>query len=1009
YAPFGPEEVFLQVAPPSFDASIVEVFGALLNGARVAILPAGAPSLDELAAAIAHHGVTALWLTAGLFHQMVELRLDGLRGPRSLIAGGDVISPELMRRAVAGLPGCLLSDAYGPTENTTFSSMQPLPAVADVVSPVPIGRPIANSTVHLLAAAFRPVPAGVAGELYTGGDGLSRGYRGRPDLTAERFVPSPFPASSFGGERLYRTGDVARWRPDGALEFLGRRDQQVKIRGFRVEPGEVEAVLARHPGVADVAVVVREEAGGKALAAYVVPRGGEELPADLREHVRASLPEYMRPAYLIALPALPLNANDKVDRRALAALEVRPAAGAQAHEPPRSPVEERLAAIWREVLGVEQVGIHDDFFALGGHSLLAISALARIGEAFGVDLPVSDLFAAPTVAGLAERLAAGPGEREEAPVGPEPPPAPAAPRRTFSELPRTPLEEQLAAIWREVLGLERIGVHDDFFDLGGHSLLAHRVAMRIADQLDVDLDLQALFEMPTVAALAERIAEGGMARAGERDLPAVTGDSFPLSFAQQRLWLLDRIGRGDASYNLPAALRLEGALETGPLARALAWIVRRHEPLRTVYAVVNEEPVQVVLPPPGEPGLPLPRLDLGGLPGPARERALWSALRAEGNRPFDLTRGPVARFLLVRLGDREHVLLATLHHIATDGWSMSVFFRELVTFYGDFAAGREPSLPEPPLRYADWAARQRREMEGGKLDAQIAYWRRQLAGLPVLELPADRPRQAGGGDRGGNLRVELPAELARSLHGRLGAGGGITSFNLLLTGFAALLARLSGQDDFAIGLPTAGRNRAHAEGLIGFFVNTLVTRDQVADDPPVPALLRRLRDTALAAQNHQDVPFERLVEVLQPERVAGVSPLFQVVLNYLASPLARVPMPGLEVSLVDVELGIAKFDLTLSAYEEGGSLRGWVEYRAALFDPATVERWMGYLRALLAGAAADPSRRLSELPLLSTAEQWQVAGEWNDTALPLPHDLCLHELVAAQAARTPDAPAVIAE
>jgi len=1012
YAPFGPGEVFLQVAPPSFDASIVEVFGALLNGARVAILPAGAPSLDELAAAIARHRVTALWLTAGLFHQMVELRLDGLRGPRSLIAGGDVISPELMRRAVEGLPGCLVSDAYGPTENTLFSTMQPLPAAAGVVSPVPIGRPIANSTVHLLDAAFHPVPAGVPGELCTGGDGLSRGYRGRPELTAERFVPNPFPSSPQGGERLYRTGDLARWRPDGSLEFLGRRDQQVKIRGFRVEPGEIEAVLARHPGVADVAVVVRDEPGGKALAAYVVPRGGESLPGDLREHVRAALPEYMRPAYLIALPELPLNANDKVDRRALAAREVQAGAASAVYEAPRNPAEERLAAIWSEVLGVERVGVHDDFFALGGHSLLAIRALARISEELGVDLPVKDLFAAPTVAGLAERLAAGPGE-EEAPAA-WTPPAAAAPRppRTpapASELPRNPLEEQLAAIWSEVLGVERIGVHDDFFDLGGHSLLAHRVAMRAAQQMEIDLDLQALFETPTVAALARRIAAGEMAPAArESDLPALTGESFPLSFAQQRLWLLDRIAPGGSTYNLPAALRLDGDLETVALVRALAEIVRRHEPLRTVYGVVGEEGVQVVLPPPGVDGLELARLELGGLPEEARQPALWAALRQEGNRPFDLERGPVTRFLLIRLDGREHVLMATLHHIATDGWSMSVFFRELVALYGDFAAGREPSLPALPLRYVEWAARQRQDLEGGKLDAQLGYWRRQLAGLPVLELPTDRPRSAAAGNHSGNRRVDLPAELTAGLRA-LGAGTGVTPFAVLLSGFVALLARLSGQDDFAVGLPSAGRNRAHAEGLIGFFVNTLVTRARLADDPPFRALLRRMRDTALAAQSHQDVPFERLVEELQPERAAGVSPFFQVLLNYMASPLSKIPLPGLTVSFVDIALGVAKFDLTLSMVEDEGGLQGWVEYRAALFDPATVERWVGHLRTLFAAAVADPSLQLSALPLLSAAERWQAVGEHNATALPLPLDRCLHELVEAQAARTPGAPAVIAE
>ena len=463
--------------------------------------------------------MTSAFLTSGLFHQAVELRLEGLRGLRSLLAGGDMISPELMRRAVAGLPGCRLSNAYGPTENTTFSTCQPLTAAGGVPSPVPIGRPIANSTVQVLDGAFRPVPIGVPGELYAGGDGLARGYRGRPELTAERFVPIPFSGSPAGeeiagGGRLYATGDLARWRPDGALEFLGRRDQQVKIRGFRVEPSEIEAVIARHPGVADTAVVVRQEAGGKALAAYVVPRAAEApedgaaLPEGLREHLRAALPEYMLPAHLIPLAALPLNANGKVDRRDLAA---RPLPGGSpgadaGFVAPRTAAEERLAAIWSEVLGVERIGVHDDFFALGGHSLLAIRALARIGEAFGVDLPVGDLFAAPTVAALAARLDAV--ARPDVPAATTPAPGTSPRRRPVpaAELPRTPLEAEVAAIWREVLGVGEIGVHDDFFALGGHSLLAHRMAMRVARQMGVELDLRVHLEIPTVAAVAQEIA-----------------------------------------------------------------------------------------------------------------------------------------------------------------------------------------------------------------------------------------------------------------------------------------------------------------------------------------------------------------------------------------------------------------------------------------------------------------------------------------------------------------------
>ena len=998
YGRLGPGEVFLHFAPSAFDATTLEVWSPLLNGGRVVLFPDHAPSIEELAGAIARHGVTTLWLTAGLFHAIAESRPEALRGVSQILAGGDVLSAPHVRRALAAAGNdSVLINGYGPTENAVFTTCHPLRSADEVEEPVPIGRPVANTTVHLLDADLRPVPAGVPGELCTGGDGLARGYLGRPDLTAERFVPDPFPISSLGGERLYRTGDLARWRPDGAIEFLGRRDQQVKIRGFRIEPGEIEAALLRHAGVAEAAVVVREEPAGKALAAYVVPREGDSLPEDLREHLRASLPEYMLPARLIALPGLPLTANGKVDRRALAARRLPDEEGA-GRVLPRTPAEEQLAAIWSEVLGVEQVGVHDDFFALGGHSLLAIRALARIAEAFGVDLPVGELFLHPTVADLAERLAAAPRE----PSLPSPPAAPLARRAPAAapEPPRTPLEERVAAIWSEVLGVGPIGVHDDFFALGGHSLLAHRAAMRIARQLDVELAPQALFEAPTVAALAQRIAAGGMAPASAPPAAAPEG-AFPLSLAQRRLWLLDRLEPGTAGYNVPVAVRLEGSLETAPLVRALAAIVGRHEPLRTVYAVAEEEPVQVVL---NETGLAFAQVDLCGLPASARDRALREALRTEGTRPFDLAQGPVARFLLLALGEGERVLLATLHHIATDGWSMSVFFRELAVLYADFAAGRPASLSALPLRYADWAAGQRHALESGVLDAQIGYWRRQLADLPVLELPADRPRTAGTGDRGALRPVELRAELIDPLR-----GSGITPFTVLLAGYLALLARLSGQEDLAVGIPAAGRRELHAEELIGFFVNTLVVRSATGDDPGFAGLLRRVRDTVLAAQAHQDVPLDRLVEELQPERSPGVSPFFQAMFAYLANPLAPVRMPGLALELLDSETATAKYDLTLSIYDDGGgrNLRAWLEYRTSLLDPVTVDRWMEHLRTLLAGAAAEPSRPLSELPLLSPAERRQLLDQGTGPVSSAGVGSCLHELVERWAAAMPDAPALV--
>ena len=570
---------------------------------------------------------------------------------------------------------------------------------------MPIGRPIAGTSVHLLDAGCGRCRSGVPGELHVGGDGLARGYRGRPELTAERFVPDPFAAAP--GDRLYRTGDLARWDRDGRIEFLGRADQQVKIRGFRVEPGEVEAALVQHPDVARAAVVVREHPGlGRHLVAWVVPRQGEEPPADLKDFLRSRLPEPLLPAFFAALPELPLSPNGKVDRRALAALEPGgEAAAAPGRVAPRTPLEARLAEIWSEVLGGGPVGVHDDFFALGGHSLLAIRVLSRIKDAMGVEVPVAALFQAPTVAGLAELMARGavrsPGRwtprlepsvlaAEELPagevreiltgiwretlgredVGPDddffalggqsllalkalarirdafgaevtmadlfeaPTVAGMAQRLRRESAAAGPpeaggpavwpgpdggaeeIEAWLAGVWRDVLGVESVGPDDDFFELGGQSILAHRLAMRIAEESGVALPPQAVFEAPTLAALARRLAaadRGGALEEGPGASAELEG--YPLSLSQQRLWFIDRLHPGSNAYNLYVAARFRGGLELTALVRALAAIVARHEPLRTVYTQAGGEPVQVVLPSPSPAGLAFARVDLSG---PAR-------------------------------------------------------------------------------------------------------------------------------------------------------------------------------------------------------------------------------------------------------------------------------------------------------------------------------------------------------------------------------------------------------
>jgi amino acid adenylation domain-containing protein/non-ribosomal peptide synthase protein (TIGR01720 family) len=898
WAAMGPAETFLQLGSLAFDASTLEIWAPLLNGGRLVLFPGRRPGLDEITRAIALYGVTSLWLTAGLFHQMVGERLEGLAPLRQLLAGGDVLSPAHVRRALEGLPGCTVVNGYGPTENTTFTTCFPIRDAAGWDATVPIGRPIQGTTVHLLDGDLRPVPMGVWGELYTGGAGVARGYLARPALTAERFVPD-----SWGeGARLYRTGDVARRRPDGVLEFLGRRDGQVKIRGFRVELGEVEAALAGHPRVRAAVVVPWETAGDRRLAAYVV--GDVEEP-ELRRHLAARLPEPMVPAVFVPLDRLPLTPNGKVDRRALPAPD--PAAGrAREYLPPSNPMEESLAAACAELLGVERVGMRDSFFALGGHSLLATRLVSRLTQTHGLPVTLRMVFDAADLGDLAGRIV----EAERA----------AAPRR----IPRRP--------------------------------------------------------------------------------PG--SDSLPASFAQERLWLIDRLQPGLAAYNIPLALRIAGDVRPAVLSAALGEIVRRHEALRTTFREADGRPVQEIAPP-GR--WELPRVDLAALPAGVREALARRLAQEEAERPFDLRRGPLLRATLLRLAPAEHVLLLDMHHVVSDGWSLGVIVREITQLYGAALAGAPSPLPELEIQYADFAVWQRGWLQGEELERQLAYWRERLAGLPpALDLPADRPVPARRTHGGARFQMALDRDLARGV-AALARRCEATPFAVLLAAFQALLARLTGASDLAVGSPIANRNRLEVEPLIGFFVNTLVLRAELADDPPFRDLLARARRATLEAYAHQDLPFDRLVEELRPERRLAVSPLFQVLFALQNAPMGAMELPGLTLSPLPFETRTAQFDLEVSVWEREERMILDVVYSAERLDPATPRRWMASLETLLRGLIADPGRRISEAPLLSAAERHQLLVEWNPGPVPEERGrLCLHRRFEAQVDRAPEAVALSA-
>jgi amino acid adenylation domain-containing protein len=896
----GPASRVLQFVSLNFDVAQAEIFRALAGGATLCIGSAdeimpGPPLVQFLRQNRITNSVT---LPAPLSAMPVDEELPELS---TLIVGGEQCPAELAAHWAKGRD---LFIGYGPTEATVCTAIG---SNWDLSKPPPLGRPIANARVYVLDKRLQPVPIGLPGELYIGGAGVARGYLQDSALSASRFLPDPY--ISRPGARMYRTGDMARWRPDGDLEFLGRVDDQIKLRGFRIELGEIEMVLGQHPDVLlGVAMIRQDTPGDKRLVAYVVPRQEPGPSAtELRRHLKAKLPHYMVPSAFVFLKELPRTVNDKVDRRALPAPRPDQDSSREDFVPPRTPAEEMVAGVWADVLKVERVGAFDQFFELGGHSLMATQVMSRIKTAFGIDLPLRSLFEAGTVAGLAEQL-------EKA-------------RR------------------------------------------------------------QAAFQ--------------------ESSPPLVKVDrteEVPLSFAQQRLWFFDQLEPGNLFYNLPNAIRLTGALRVDALRSALQEIVRRHEVLRTSFGSRDGRPVQIIA---ADIDLPLPVLDISDLPPEPRETRARELASAERLKPFDLGRGPLVRAQLIRLASDDHVLLITMHHIVTDGWSMGgIFFRELATLYRAFSEGRPSPLAELPIQYADFAVWQRQWLQGPVLEKQLGYWREKLAGLAPLDLPTDRPRPSEQTFHGAHQALRLPAALADRLQA-FSRAEGATLFMTLLAAFQALLARYSGQDDIAVGTPIAGRNRAETEGLIGFFVNTLVLRADLSENPTFKDLLRRVRETCLGAYDHQDVPFEKLVEEIQSERDMSRSPLFQVMFVHQNAPRSGLKLGDLTLSPQEADRTItAKFDLTLSVTEGKEGLGAVVKYNTDLFDADTMRQFLRHYQVLLEAVVADPGSPVRTVPLLTAEERGRVIEEWNRTDMELPTQLCIHQLVEAQAARRPDAIAV---
>ncbi|MGD9898611.1 MAG: amino acid adenylation domain-containing protein [Calditrichaceae bacterium] len=894
---------FFQLASISFDASVVEIFSTLLEGGCLIMSDRDTLLSEErLTGLLRDQKVTTFVAPPSLLAILSEKDLPDLD------VVGSVGEPCTRDTASRWRIGRNFVNGYGPTEVTVCATVFPIHEDLSFTDNIPIGKPIDNVRAYTLNEQFYPQPQGVPGELCISSPGIARGYLNNPGLTAEKFIPDPF--SDQPGSRLYRSGDIVRSIGDGNLAFIGRIDDQVKIRGFRIEPGEIESVLSNHKDLKKVVVTVFEKTPGeKALIAYYMPEfeknpDAESLKCYLKEH----LPEYMIPVYYIAMNQFPVSSSGKIDRAALAVPE-------------------------------------------------------------GADLIRDDKYAAP-------------GNQ---------------------------VDELLTSAWSKILGIEKIGIHDNFFDLGGHSLTATRLASRIRDIFAVEISLPDFFSNPTIAALAKQIGNIRDDR-NDQDIPALAPEKrdaeTPLSFSQQRLWFLDQLAPGNAYYNIPSALHLHGHIDLGIFERCLNQIIVRHEILRTVFKSEKGHPHQVILP---ELKIKIENLDLSGIPDDEKHLKSQKITAEDARQSFNLESGPLLRAKIIKLKSDDHILLITIHHIIADGWSIGVLLNEFASLYKAFKEKKESPLDALPIQYADFSIWQRNWLQGEKLKKEIEYWKNKIGtNPPVLELPADHPRPATQTFNGRTIKQHLSGGLSDDLL-QLSRKEGTTLFMTLLAAYQTLLHRYTGQDEILVGSPIAGRTRSEMENLIGFFVNTLVLKAEFWDMPTFKQLLKQVRDTTLNAFMHQDLPFEYLVEALQPERNMSHSPLFQVAFVLQNAPFEMAEMPEFKITPIETENLTAKYDLTLTIAKATDGMDCYFEFNTDLFDPATILRMQNHFENILIEIISNPDKRVSELGIIGKDELKLILSGWNDIKADYPDSATVHQWFEQLAEEFPDTVAVTQE
>lgn len=891
----GPNDRIAFISNPAFDASTFEVWGALLNGATVVVINSESVLDPQLFRYSLLRGrVNVIFLGTALFNHYIDALGDTFPLLDLLLVGGEKLDLRSYGIIFSNKSVKKFVNIYGLTETTTFSIAYLVDGMDHEQNYIPIGRPLSNTRIYLLDAYGQLVPIGVVGEIYIGGDGIASGYQKRPDLTAERFFLDPY--SENPEARMYKTGDLGRYLPDGNLLCLGRADTQVKIRGIRVEPSEIETSLMEHSSVRQ-ALVVASGKTEKRLVAYVVV-ADKICARDLHKFLSTRLPDYMIPSAFVQLDKFPLTMNGKLDMRALPAPD-------------------------------------DNAFA-----------------------------------------------------------------HTYYEAPDGPIETTLADIWCNLLGVARVSRHDSFFALGGHSLLAVRLNTRIAC-LGTEMRLDVLFTNPTLAKMAEAIqmrqSVGSTVRPPIAVIPR--DGTLPLSFAQQRLWFLAQLEGVSETYHVPLILRLKGALDMCALQMALNTIWVRHEALRSVFVSVDGQPEVHLLNP--DHGIPLRVVK------PKEPNQLAMLCTDAAQNPFDLTTGPLIRALLIELTKESYVISMTLHHIVSDGWSLDVLLHELQVLYRAYKNGEVNPLPPLTVQYPDYAFWQRQWLTGERLHQQSAYWKLILSDAPIrLDLPIDRPRPNQQSFIGDFVPIQLDCDLTSNLR-NLSKVHGTTMFMTVLAAWAAVLSRLSGQDQVVIGAPSANRGQCEIEPLIGFFVNTLALRVDLRKQPNVAELLSRVKKTVVQAQAHQDLPFEQVVEIVQPPRRLDYTPIFQVIFAWQNNVPAKDEWPGLNIEMMESPYSIAKFELELNLTVTDDQILGGLGYSTALFDKITIQRHANYLLTFLKAMTLSTYYSVDRIDILSLTERELLLKTWNNTQVPFPDQTCINQIFDRQVVQTPEATAIL--